>query len=201
MTAIQKPTILLDIDDVLCMSVPYGGYDVIDAFAGRRTDIDHVLAKIFSTKALDVLRRAHDRMGGDVSYVISSTWRQAFDRDAMVMIFNGAGAGFIAESLLPGDAWCTTVIPGDDMRAQEIELWIRTHGRGEPFVILDDTHSGKSLVGAKADSVHPWHWRVVMCDEFVGLVDEHVGEIVAALRRPVAPDGPSKQSLPSKYRP
>jgi len=189
-----KSTLVLDIDDVLCMSSPYGGFDVRDAMNGIRDDLGPILSKIFSSGALNVLRRAHDKMEGNLSYVISSTWRHVFDREQMVRIFNGAGASFVADSLFPDEAWCTPFLPGEDKRADEISLWNRTYSRGEPFVILDDTYSGKSLLGAKSNPNHPWFWRVVMCDEYVGLLEEHFGEILVALKRPLALDNPYPSS-------
>ena len=179
------PTIVLDIDDVICMSFPYGGYDVIENFAGTRTDMADVLSQVFDRRALNILRRIHEAMHGRVAYTISSTWRTVLTRDQMVQVFLGADAGFVAEGLLEGDAWCTPVIEEDNVRAREIALWLQTHGNGQPFVILDDTYSGNSLVPALSDPTHPWQWRTVICQENVGLVLEHFGEAVTALKRPL----------------
>lgn len=175
-----KPIVMLDIDDVLCMSVPFNGYDVIDVFSGKRTDAELVFQKLFKSDSLEVLRRVHEEMSAELSYVISSTWRTEFDRDQMVRIFNATGASFVADSLRAGDAWCTPVLPGET-RAQEINLWLQTHGRSEPFVILDDLYSGKSLLRGQMDSNHPWHQRIILCDECVGLLAQHECAIVAAL--------------------
>ena len=179
------PTIILDIDDVICMSWPYGGFDVIENFAGTRNDMAEVLSNLFDRRALSLLRRIHEAMHGQVAYTISSTWRTVLTRDQMVQVFMGADAGFIAEGLLDGDAWATPVIQEEDVRAREIALWLQAHGTGQPFVILDDTYSGTSLVPVLSDPAHPWHWRTVICKEHVGLVLEHFGEAVAALNRPL----------------
>lgn len=179
------PTIILDIDDVLCMSFPYGGYEVLDNFAGTRDDMAQVLSNLFDRRALSLLRRIHEAMNGQVAYAISSTWRTVMTRDQMVQVFMGAGASFVAEGLIEGDAWATPVIEEHDVRAREIALWLQKYGNGQPFVILDDTYSGNSLVPALSDSAHPWHWRTVICQERVGLVLEHLGEAVTALKRPL----------------
>jgi hypothetical protein len=177
-----RPIVFLDIDDVLCMSWPFGGRDVLAAYAGMRHDLQEMLPLLFSSRALNVLRRAHDKMGGQLSYVLSSTWREEFSREQMIEILTGAGAGFVADNLREGDAWRTPIHEGMVVRLCEIEDWLEAHGRGEPFVIIDDTYSGKSLMVAQADETHPWHWRIVICEEFVGLVEEHLYEMLTALK-------------------
>ena len=87
-------------------------------------------------------------------------------------------------------------------RIDEIAQWLDRHHHGEPFVILDDMHSGASLIPAMHPSPmlssnvpaprhssqsapHPFAGRVVLCDENVGLTSDHVPFILAALRPPL----------------
>ena len=45
--------------------------------------------------ARDVLQRIHETMAGRLRYVISSTWRQSFDRGQMRDLFRKGGLGFM----------------------------------------------------------------------------------------------------------
>ena len=95
---------------------------------------------------------------------------------------------------------------GRSRRIDEIAEWLDRHHQGQPFAIVDDTHSGASLMPALLPapmapanvsatspsttvSPHPFAGRVVLCEENVGLTDDHVPFIVSALRRPVQVPG------------
>ena len=177
----ELPIVFLDIDDVLCINDPYGGTDVLDALEGRHAEPDRVLCEIFAAQAKRVLAALHEQMGGNLRYVISSSWRRAFSRDQIGRVFTTAGIGFVIASLhenweTPGKLW-----PAE--RIEEIQSWLRQHHRGEPFVILDDEYSGGSLLGVCDDQNHPLAERVVLCGLGVGLTAHHLPIILGALRR------------------
>src|ERR1019366_2864872 len=88
------PTVFLDIDDVLCLNNPYGGSDALEAVKGRHADPDTVLREIFAAEPKRVLESVHKEMGGQLRYVISSSWRQVFSREQIERVFRTADAGF-----------------------------------------------------------------------------------------------------------
>jgi hypothetical protein len=176
--------VLLDIDDVLCLSNPYGGRTLLRALRrGDEVRVEYMLPRLFVPRSVAALRRVHDAMGGHLSYVLSSSWRRYFTRDELVRIFRGAGAHFVADLLRDDESWCTPIPDGDDARLRDIESWFRIHWRGEPVAVIDDTYSSDFLHVANTAVGNAFFGRVTLCDESVGLQDEHVDEIVAALRR------------------
>ena len=183
-----RPIVFLDIDDALCLSDPHGGFDAIAAVSDRHLNPDSVYKELFTSTAVMALKRVHERMDARVQYVISSTWRESFTRHDLVAVFRRAGLGFVAERLVAGDAWRTPPKFQRSQRVHEIAQWLDQHHIGEPFVIVDDTHSGASLMLAHAatdTAAHPFAGRVVLCQERVGLTDAHVQPILDALRREV----------------
>lgn len=182
-TEALQPIFFLDIDDVLCLNTQYGGYDVIRALQGVHPFPDVVFREVFDKGACEVLDGLHRAMGGNLQYVISSTWREAFDQDQMREVLRRAGLGFVASAL--HRRWCTPVRPERGRRADDIAAWLDAWHGGESFAIVDDDYSGPSLSPALAEPTHPFHGRVVLCQESVGLRTEHVETLLAALRRPV----------------
>ena len=178
------PTLFLDIDDVLCLNKEFSGHDVIDVIEGRHPDPSAVYRGVFDPRATAALKQMHDALGGRLRYVVSSTWRYFFNRGQMATIFRATGLSFVADALHP--AWRTaTTINRDSQRADDIETWLDYCHAGEAFAIVDDSWSGYSL---KPALVFPRHWlagRVVLCQTEVGLRDEHVPVLTAALTRPV----------------
>jgi hypothetical protein len=175
--------VFLDIDDVLCLNDPYGGSDALDALEGRHAEPDRVLREIFAVQTKRVLESMHEEMGGNLRYVISSSWRRAFSREQIERVFATAGVGFVAASL--HEKWETPRMrlrTAD--RIEEIQSWLHQHHRGEPFVILDDEYSGGSLLDVCDDLNHPLAERVVLCPVGVGLTLDHLPIILNALRRP-----------------
>jgi len=176
------PIVFLDIDDVLCLNDPYGGSDALDAVEGRHPEPDRVLREIFAVQAKQVLEIVHAEMGGDLRYVISSSWRRAFSREQIKRVFTTAGVGFLAASL--HEKWETPRRLRETDRIEEIQSWLRQHHRRESFVILDDEYSGGSLLEVYDDLNHPLAERVVLCSVGVGLTADHLPIILNALRRP-----------------
>ena len=175
------PIVFLDIDDVLCINDPYGGSDALDAVEGRHAEPDRVLREIFAMQTKRVLETLHKEMGGNLRYVISSSWRRAFSREQIVRVFTTAGLGFVVACL--HDQWETPRKLWPTERIEEIQWWLQEHHRGEPFVVLDDEYSGESLAGVCDDLDHPLAERVVLCRIGVGLTADHLPIILGALRR------------------
>lgn len=176
------PILFLDIDDVVCLNEKYGGFDVILAVNDRHEDPAAVFRSVFNPRARDILERVHDGMQGRLRYVVSSTWREALSKPQMEEVFSRGGLAFAAKNL--HDAWSTPTAFQRAMRVDDIANWLDAHHRGEAFAILDDNYSGASLKSALTKSFHPFHRRVVLCQEGVGLQPEHVEPLLEALRQP-----------------
>ena len=195
------PVLFLDLDDVLCINSPCGGFDAIAAVNGRHVNSAWVYQRLFEPDAVSAMKQVHDEMSAAVQYVISSTWRESFSRAQLDVVFRRAGLGFVADRLHNGEMWRTPPKFGRSRRIDEIAQWLDRHHQGEPFAVLDDTHSGASLIPTMYPSpttsnvpptrhsgneaLHPFAGRVTLCDEKVGLTSDHVPFILAALRRPV----------------
>ena len=193
-------TFFLD-PEVICMSSPYGGFDAIAAVNDRHVNPAHVYQGLFVSSATSALRQIHDEMGAAVRYVISSTWRESLSREQLEVVFRRAGLGFVADRLHAGEMWRTPPKFGRSRRINEIAEWLDRHHQGEPFAILDHTHSGASLMPTvqppplpsnvpaprhpSEAAPHAFAERVVLCDENVGLTVDYVPFIVAALCRAV----------------
>lgn len=176
-------TVFLDIDDVICLSNPFGGYDAIDVVYDRCPNPEAVYKALFAAASVAVLRHVHDTMDGRLRYVISSTWREYFSREQLREVFRRSGLDFVADQLHGPDSWSTPTDVPSGQRTDEIATWIERHHADEPFVIIDDEFSGVSLVPALRLASHPFFGRVVLCREGIGLTVEQGQPIVAALRR------------------
>ena len=179
------PVLFLDLDDVLCLNDSYGGFAAIEALNGRHHNPAAVFRKVFAARPSQVLSRTHESMGGELRYVISSTWRESFRREQMYELFRRAGLEFVANALHEGERWRTTVKLRRLRRVDEIAAWLDRFHQGEPFAIVDDVLSGASLLPALTLPDHPFVGRIVLCEEKVGLTDEHMQTIVDALQRPI----------------
>jgi hypothetical protein len=116
----SPPVLSLDIDDVLCLNERFGGFDAIETLAGKHPHPAEVYRELFAAGARDVLHRIHEAMAGRLRYVISSTWRQSFDREQMRDLFRNGGLGFVAGALHAPDRWCTPDNQGLGRRVDEI---------------------------------------------------------------------------------
>jgi len=193
------PIVFLDIDDVLCLNNPYGGSDALEAVKGRHAAPDTVLREIFAAEPKRVLESVHKEMGGQLRYVISSTWRQVFSREQIERVFRTADVGFIAVGL--HEKWETPTRLWRTDRIEEIGSWLHHYHQGEHFVVLDDDYSGTSLTGIDQDLNHPLAARVVLCPVGVGLTVKHLPIILDALRRPLAENSKERDDLPETGRP
>lgn len=180
MTIGVLPVLFLDIDDVLCLNERFGGLDVRLALDGRMSHPEEVLRFAFNRQACEVLAQLHESMNGRLRYVISSTWREAFSREDLARVFRANGLACVVESLHP--IWHTPIGVQRQSRDAEISQWLDLNHEGEPFAIVDDTFSGVMLKTSLKDPGDPFHGRVVLCDEGVGLRPAHLEPLLRALR-------------------
>ncbi len=184
--AVVKSVLFLDIDDVLCLNKPYGGFAAIAAVTDRHANPAAVYRDLFAPAAVRALKRLHDEMTHGLRYVISSTWRESFTRCELVTVFRRAGLDFVADNLAEGDRWRTPPKFRRSRRIDEIAQWLDEHHEGAPFAIVDDTHSGASLLPVLLvihPATHPFANRVLLCREAQGLTEAHVPTLVEALQR------------------
>jgi len=176
------PVIFLDIHDVLCLSDPFGGHFAVRAITHKHSRTNQVYRHLFHPPAVAALRAVHVQMEGRVRYVISTTWRLHMNRNHMGEVMRLGGLDFVAGSLEQKSRWRTVSWPNQS-RLQEVIAWLKRHGTGRPFVVIDDSCSGASLVTASNARSGPFAGRVVLCQQEVGLLPEHVEKVVAALGR------------------
>ncbi|MFH7040780.1 HAD domain-containing protein [Paucibacter sp. JuS9] len=178
-------TVFLDIDEVLCVDQPFAASSLHKAFADGLVPEPEFFDALFSRAAREALENVHDQFHGRVRYVISSSWREHFTRAQIELVLRKTGFDFVADGLHPGPAWrCyQAAFTGD--RQMDIESWLEHFHCGEPFVVLDDKHSGGPLRFHRHFVLgEVLYGRVVLCQPGVGLTMDHVGEIFVALGRP-----------------
>lgn len=163
----QAPLLLLDIDDVICLNRPYGGYDV-----ALRPWPQDLLALLWHRPALDTLQSVLAATGARVA--VTSSWLRVMPLDSIADVFRLSGAPWLAHALHPEGE---VLQDSGQTRLQAIDRWLAEHHAGEPYAVLDDTLSGTGLAG----SVHDLTGRLVLCDVEVGLLAEHAPRLVAAL--------------------
>lgn len=170
------PTLLLDIDDVICVNRPYTGRDALRALVaeqrGFSSDIPDIWSSLFSAPAVDVLNQLMHEFQPRV--VITSSWLLRFNIDMLRAVFRRTmlervATGFHEHWDAQQDRSMT--------RADSIARWMRHHHRGEPFAILDDAESG---TGLRESHLHR-QGHVVLCDVGVGLHPGHLPAIRSAL--------------------
>ena len=181
----HRPILFLDLDDVLCLNRPYGGFDVLHALQGRHPEPERVYREVFDEDARRHLKALHAALDGQLLYVISSTWREAMTRQQLAFVFEQADLAEVAQSLAPGAHWCTPRSSMDPDRLSDILAWLEAFHHGGPVAVLDDHHSGFSLRRVLDESDHPLRGRVVLCQEWEGLQEAHVSFLLDALRRPL----------------
>lgn len=167
-TPSSRPLVFLDLDDVLCLNSPYGGYDVV--VAPRPEDL---WVKLFAQRAVNILLAAIEEYRPRV--VLTTSWLRLLDRQGFQGVFQATGLGQLAECF--HEHWDAPQNSGET-RLEAIERWLLRHHRGEPFVVLDDTLSGTGLAGSRIDLIG----RLVLCEVNVGLHAGHVAAIHRALQ-------------------
>jgi HAD domain in Swiss Army Knife RNA repair proteins len=123
--------LFLDIDDVLCLSNPYGGYDLL---APDPPDDLHEM--LFSADAVAALRSVMETH--DSAVVISSSWSRLMHRDRIAGVFEKAGLVQVVRHL--HSEWRVPPIP-NATRYEAIAAWLTRHHCGEAFMVLDDPSS------------------------------------------------------------
>lgn len=167
MSSSSQPLIFLDLDDVICLNEPYGGYDVL--VQPRPLDL---WEKLFSREAADTLLAATNESNPRI--VLTTSWIRLFERDTFDEIFQSTGLGTIAECLHEKhEARQNT----GESRLHAIDRWMSNHYRGEGFVVIDDHLSGTELLNSHFDHAG----RLILCDVGVGLQASHLVEIRRAL--------------------
>ena len=151
---IVAPTLLLDIDDVLCLSAPYGGRHAQRAVHQPERAPADLWQKLFHTEAVQALNELMEECQPRV--VITSSWLSILDRPHFIEIFKKTGLEQVA--VLLHEHWDAPRDLGVS-RHDAIDNWLKQHHCGEPFLILDDFQSGESLVDCM------WHeaGNVVLC--------------------------------------
>lgn len=165
-----RPLLMLDCDDVLCLTAPYGGNDV-----ASRTPPPDLWAKLFHQPAVAALNQLMDEFSPAV--VLTTSWLRFLERPAFELIFKNTGLPAVAHAL--HKQWDAPQDQGKT-RLQAVEAWLAKHHVGEPFVVLDDDWSGTGLKGSKLDR----QGRVVLCAENVGLNEAHLPRLRRALQTP-----------------
>ena len=91
------PIIFLDIDDVVCLNEHFGGHAALACVRGESPvrHADRVYRLLFAPGSVQALRAIHYAMGGRVSYVISSSWRQVFTLAQLRHVLREAGLDFV----------------------------------------------------------------------------------------------------------
>jgi hypothetical protein len=167
---VMRPLVLLDLDDVICLNRPYGGYD-----AALKTWPDDLPSRLWHQPALDVLEPVVAQFKPQV--VITSSWLRLMMLANIESLFRASGVSWLADALHPeGEA----LQPSGKTRLDAIDAWLALHDSTEPYVILDDSLSGTRLSGSR----HDLAGRLVMCDVDAGLMPVHAERIRWALQTP-----------------
>ncbi|MFG6488237.1 HAD domain-containing protein [Roseateles sp. BYS78W] len=157
----------MDVDDIICIGKPYGGYDLFDD--DRPADLFDRLWHPPSKKALlDIL----DEFGPRV--VMTTSWLRLMERDGFESLFRRTGLELVAASL--HSKWEAPANMGMT-RHDAILKWLWANYTGEQLVVLDDDVSGTGLRGSKLDKLG----RVVFCEVGVGLHVGHLPQVRRAL--------------------
>ena len=160
--------LFLDIDDVLCLNSPFGGYDVALALSptsrGRKNTAPPGLwDQLFDATACEHLRRIDEEF--HPVYVLSTSWSRVLDDDRLRDALVRGGLDFVVDSL--HREMVTPKIKGRTNRWAEISAWLQAHPSfAARWVVLDDELSGTGLDhGLPSETLR----FIVLCKESVGL--------------------------------
>lgn len=179
---IGRTVCFLDIDDVLCVNAPYGGYDAAAALAAERptkgnsavaTSAD-IWGSLFDAAACEHLRRINDEFRP--CYVLTTSWWQALGEKRLRETLVRGGLRWVVDSLHP-DA-VTPKIKGRKNRWAEIQAWLGAHPESR-WVALDDELSGTGFDLELAGTNGPF---IVLCEESRGLREAEYVRLRAAFR-------------------
>jgi len=167
---IPRGLLLLDIDDVLCQSQPFGGYHALGALWRPSEEPKDIWEKLFHPPAVAALQHLMRECAPQV--VLTTSWLCIMDRQHLVEVFQRTGLSAVAESLHA--QWAAPQDLGVS-RHGAISKWLEGNHRGEPLLILDDTLSGESLI----DSVWDAGGHQLLCEVDIGF---HAGLLPAAIK-------------------
>lgn len=163
----MRPILFLDLDDVLCLNNPVGGFDVLEASQRPDEDLQPLLDKLFDEWAKAHLSNIHDEF--QPIYVMGTSWTRFMDRELIERVMHGTGIGFVAENLHPD--WQTQK-KAHLNRAEQIRAWLNQHPDcADRWIAIDDDASGAGLQA---------HWCkdfAVLCKEDVGLTADKYLEL------------------------
>lgn len=176
----HQSVLFLDFDDVLCLSSPYGGYDVLQALSQvvKKTavlqDFNEVWEQLFAPDPVAHLKALHDEFSP--CYVLSTSWRNFMDKDALATVLKCCGLDFVASNL--HCSWETSIGRSDQNRAREISNWLGNNPKFEDrWVALDDERSGTGFAEWPVVAHKPF---IVLCRENVGLTAVEYAKLRAA---------------------
>nr|WP_315231889.1 HAD domain-containing protein [uncultured Albidiferax sp.] len=176
-----RPTVFLDIDDVLCLNLPYGGLDVQRAAAHPGRAPDDLYLKVFSPSAIQALNALIFEFEPKV--VLTTSWLKLLQREHFIDLFSKTGVSVSGSSL--HERWDAPQDFGTS-RMDAIERWLKQNHRGESIVVLDDHASGEGLVGSLLHEAG----YIVLCEVDVGFNSSLLQAARDALLRPFDPAQP-----------
>lgn len=176
----MRAVLFLDIDDVVGLNRPYGGYDVALALSpksrGRASAPPGLWRELFDATACGHLRRIDEAF--HPTYVISSSWKRVLDDVKLRDALNRGGLKFVVDSL--HRAMVTPTIKGRTNRWAEICAWLQSHPEfASRWVVLDDELSGTGLDIGQASENLPF---IVRCKENVGLTEVEYDKLRVAFQ-------------------
>ncbi|MCA6218975.1 hypothetical protein KGA65_20730 [Ideonella sp. B7] len=160
--------LFLDFDEIICLSRPYGAYELFDA---ESQPID-LFEKLWHPPSKAVLLSIMEEHSPRV--VITTSWLRLMERGGFVDLFSRTGLDSVAAAL--HEHWDAPTNAGKT-RHDAIERWLFAHHASEPVIVLDDEISGTGLRGSKLDKLG----RVVWCEAGVGLHEDHLPQVRQAL--------------------
>jgi HAD domain in Swiss Army Knife RNA repair proteins len=171
----QQGSLILDLDDTLCLSNPYGGYHARAALLRPAEAPRDIWVKLFHRAAVDALQELMAVARPKVA--LSTSWLAIMDRPHFVEVFRRTGLGALAESF--HEHWDIQQNLGVS-RHDAISAWLEAHHRGEPLLILDDPTSGESLI----ESVWDAAGHQILCEVDRGFHAGLLPKAIEALRTP-----------------
>lgn len=175
----QRPTLFLDLDDVLCLNRPYGGMHLRTALLHPSDVPADFWEHLFSAEAVAALNELVAEVRPRI--VLTSSWISLLDRTHFVYAFEMTGLASVGIAL--HGHWDAEQHCGAS-RYMSIHEWLRVNHNGEPFLVLDDYDSGEGLL----DSLWYKRGRVILCDVGVGFHAGHLDAARHALRTPCRGD-------------
>lgn len=167
--------LLLDIDDVLCLSNPYGVYHARGALSRPDDEPNDIWKTLFQAESVGALQELMTQCRPHV--VLTSSWLEIFDRQHFVEVFERTSLGAVADNLhIHWDA------PADLGVSRQVAIarWLEAHHQGEPLLILDDLRSGESLVESEWDAAG----HQILCEADRGFHRGLLPDAMRALQTP-----------------